>query len=178
MFSIIFPAQSLAQTAPLSPGGATFAQRVTVEALRSKKTRIEGGDFDDKKDRIAFTLKFANGDTRTAFNDTKGEFYVFAESIVNKKTFQLLGVEKFDLSLAPRSSQSVSTEEWETQWDMTGVRFGTKYDSWALVVRDASGAVIFKKASTPSWLPVADKLKTLSAGSFYNRDLKAVNGLR
>jgi hypothetical protein len=172
--------QLSAQSAPSSAtaAGAKFEQRVTVEAVRNRRTRIEGGDFDDKRDQISFTLKFANGDTRTAFKDCKAEFYVFAESILNRKAFQLLGIEKFDLSLEPRGTASVGTAEWETRWDTTGARFGTKYDSWVLVVWDQAGAVIFKKASTPPWLPVAEKMHTLSQGTFYDRSLKPINGLR
>ena len=171
---VLLPARSAppAATAPL----ANFEQRVRIEAVRDKKTRIQGGDFDDKTDRISFTIKLMNTDTRAAFEDCHGEFYVFAQSILNRKAFQLLGAEKFQFSLPPRGSHSFASAEVVTRWDSTDARFGAKYDAWVLVVRDATGKVICKKSSSPTWLPVADRMKTLSANSFYDRNLQPVKG--
>ena len=151
-----------------------FDQRVQVEAVRSKKTRIEGGDFDDKVDRIIFTIKFTNTDTKTAFPDCKGEFYVLAQNIVNRKAHQLLGVEKLSISLPVRGTQEATTAEMTTSFDTTGARFGAKYEGWVLVVRDSTGKVVMKKATTPSWLPVAEKLGTVTVKSYFDQNLKKV----
>lgn len=148
-----------AQTA--AAPAAAFEQRVQVDATRKKSTRIGGGDFDDKTDRITFTVKLTNTDTRTAFEGCKAEFHVFAQSIVNTKAYQLLGTEQFDFSLPPRGVHSVDTQEVTTRWDRTGIRHGTKYDSWVLVVRDSTDKVVLKKASVPTWLPVAEQMKEL-----------------
>jgi len=152
----------------------TFEQRVQVEAIRNKSTRVQGGDFDDRTDRISFTLKLTNTDTKVAFNDCKAEFFVFAQSILNRKAFQLLGSDKFDFSLAPRAVHSFTSTEVVTMWDKTGAKFGSQYDSWVLVVRDKDGKVLLKKSTSPSWLPVAEKLGELKKDSFYERDLKPV----
>ena len=164
-----------AQTASASPS-VGFEQRVRVEVLRDKKTRIQGGDFDDKTDRISFTLKLLNTDTRAAFEGCQGEFYVFAQSILNRKAYQLLGSERFEFSLPPRGTHSFTSSEVVTRWDSTDARFGAKYDAWVLVVRDKEDKVICKKSSSPGWLPVAERMNSLSANAFYDRTLNPIKG--
>ncbi|HEX8311765.1 MAG TPA: hypothetical protein VF614_10630 [Chthoniobacteraceae bacterium] len=153
---------------------AKFDQRVQVEVVRAKKTRIEGGDFDDKKDRIILKVKFTNSDTAVAYNDCKAELYIWAEHILNRKAFLLLGKEQFTFSLPARGTHTFTSTEVETAWDKTDARFGAKYDGWVIVVRDAQGAILMKKATTPAWLPVAEKLGDLQAGKSYDRDLKVI----
>jgi hypothetical protein len=159
-------------SAQLPASAPSFEQRVQVDAVRSKKTRTEGGDFDDKLDRIIFTIKFKNTDTKAEFPDCKGEFYVLAQNIVNRKAFQLLGVEKLAISLPALGTQEATTEEMTTTFDTTGARFGSKYDGWVLVVRDSTGKVIMKKSTNPSWLPVAEKLGTMPVKSYFDQNLK------
>jgi len=165
----IICAKTQAQAPAPLPG---FEQRVRVEVLRDKKTRIKGGDADDKTDQISFTVKLTNTDTRATFDSCKGEFYVFAESILNRKAFKLLGADNFEFALPPRGTHSFTSKETTTLWDRTDARFGAKYDAWVLVVRDAAGKVILKKSSAPTWLPVAEQMNTLNENSFYGRDLK------
>ena len=153
---------------------AKFDQRVQVEVVRAKKTRIEGGDFDDKRDRIVLKVKLTNSDTAAAYNDCKGELYIWAEHIVNRKAFKLLGKEQFTFSLPARGTHTFTSTEVETAWDKTDAIFGAKYDGWVLVVRDSEGTILLKKATTPVWLPVAEKLRDLQAGTSYDRDLKVV----
>ena len=162
--------ETKAQSALPSP----FEQRVQVEAVRAKRSKIEGGDFDDKKDRVSFTLKFVNTDTKADFPDCKGEFFVLAQSIVDRKALQVLGVEKFALSLPPRGTSNVTTGEVVSQWDNTGARFGAKYDGWVLIVRDSGGKIVMKKATNPTWLPLAEKLGAVQVKTFFDKALKPV----
>jgi hypothetical protein len=157
-------------------GGPTFEQRVTVEAVRNRINRAANQVFDERIDRISFTVKFKNSDTKTAFNGCKAEFFVFAQNMQNKRAYQLLGIDRADITLAPLASQEFSTEEVTTRYDPVGVVFGSKYDGWVLIVRDATGKLILKKSSTSQWLPVADKMSTLTVGNFYGRDLKELKG--
>lgn len=174
---LAFLPTSLAQApAGTAPAGKTpsFEQRVQVDAQRSRKTRITGGDFDDKTDRITFTVKLTNADTKAAFNDCNGEFYVWAQGIVDRRAYRLLSVDKFTFSLPPRGTHSLESTEGTTMFDTTGVRFGARYDSWVLVVRDSADEVIFKKSTSPPWLLVADKMGALNANAYYDRNLKLV----
>jgi hypothetical protein len=172
------PALSQAPPAPAQNSPLLFEQRVQIDAQRNKKTRIQGGDWDDKTDQISFIVKLTNTDTRIAFNDCKAEFYIFGQSVIDRKAYQLLGSERFGFSLAPRAIHTFSTQEATTRWDSTVARFGAKYDGWALIVRDSADQVICKKSTNAQWMAVADKLKTLAVGKFYDRTLKPMVGVR
>src|SRR5688500_623399 len=131
-----------------------FEKRVTAEAVRNRKLRTAGGDYDDKRDVISFKLKFTNYDLNVGFQDMSCEFYIFGQQIVASKAFKLLGAENLPLSIPELGTTELESKEVVSQWDNTGVRFGAKYDSWVLVVRDATGTIVMKKSSSPNWLPV------------------------
>jgi hypothetical protein len=146
-----------------------FDQRVNAEVVRVKKTRIEGGDFDDKKDRIVLKVKLTNSDMKLSYPNYKGEIYMLAESMIRRQTLQLLGSEKFEFSLEPRGTFEHQTEEVVTAWDNSGAIFGAKYDGWIFLVRDSSGEIVLKKASSPTNLQYLDKLPELKKGKFYSK---------
>jgi len=149
-----------------------FERRVTITPERKRSTRTGGGDWDDKTDRISFTIKFTNTDSKLSFNGCKVEFYVFGESTQDRRAFQLLGAHKAGLALEPLATQDITTDEVTSKFDTTGIKFGSKYEGWVLLVHDAAGKLLTKKASSAAWLPVAEKLPTLAVGKFYSRDLK------
>jgi len=149
-----------------------FERRVTITPERKRSTRTGGGDWDDKTDRISFTIKFTNTDSKLSFNGCKVEFYVFGESTQDRRAFQLLGAHKAGLALEPLATQDITTDEVTSKFDTTGIKFGSKYEGWVLLVHDAGGKLLTKKASSAAWLPVAEKVNTLSVGKFYGRDLK------
>jgi hypothetical protein len=149
-------------------------QKIQVEAIRAKKTRTEGGDFDDKTERIIFTVKLTNPDTKIALNDLKAEFYVFAQEVVNRRAYGLLGKDESPFSLPPRGNHTFMTGEVVTQFDTTDARFGSRYDGWALLIRDGAGKIVFKKATNPMWANLADKLNTLTPNQPFDRDLKPI----
>ena len=167
-------AQGAAVSTPSAAQVALAAQKITVEAVRNKKTRITGGDFDDKTDQISFTVKLTNPDTRIALNDLKAEFYVLAQGMANRKSFELLGKDESTFSLPPRGNHSFVTGEVTTMWDNTGAIFGSKYDGWAILIRDGSGNLLLKKATSPTWMAVAEKLHTVRPKTFFDKDLKPV----
>lgn len=148
------------------------AQKIGVEAIRAKQTRIAGGDFDDKHERITFNVRLTNPDPKIPLNDLKAEFYVFAQDIVDRKVFRLLGKDESPFSLPPRGMHTFATAEVSTMYDTTDARFGSRYDGWAIVIRDTAGKIIFKKATAPNWANGAEKLNQLTQGSAFDRDLK------
>ena len=172
-FGLVAPLPAAAQFAAAS----TFEQRVTVEAVRNRVSRTQGGDFDDKLERISFTVKFKNSDLKQSFDGCKAELFVFAQSIVDRKAYQLLGVDRADFSLAARGNYDLVSNEVTTRYDTTGAIFGAKYEAWVLVVRDGTGKVLTKKSSSPQWVSIAEKMGTLTVGQFYTRELKERKGL-
>lgn len=134
-------------TPPISGNQPKFKDRVTAEVVRSKKTRIEGGDWDDKTDRIVLKVKLTNSDPKIEFNNLKGEIYIFAKGIVDSRSIKLLGSEKFDFSLSARGEHELQTHEVVTAYDTTDARFGYQYQGWIVRIRDASGALLLEKAT-------------------------------
>ncbi len=142
-------AQGSAATTPSPAQVALAARKITVEAVRNKKTRVAGGDCDDRTDQISFTVELANLDTRIALDDLKAEFYVLAQGMANQKTFELLGKDESTVLLPPRGTHSFVTEEVTTVWDNAGAIFGSKYDGGAILIRDNSGSLLLKKGNKP-----------------------------
>jgi hypothetical protein len=168
-FVFLFTASELRAQATSPP--TPFEQRVAVQAERKRSLRTAGGDFDDKRDQLTFSVKLTNNDAKQSFAHCKAAFYVFAQSIVDRRAYKLLGVDKVDFSLAPRGVHAFSTKEVVSQYDTTGARFGARYDGWMLVVRDDMDNIVMKKGSTPTWMPVADRLHTVTVGKFYDKTL-------
>lgn len=157
---------------------AEFNRRVAVEAIRKRIDRIAGGDFDDKLDRVTFTVRLKNNGIQDSFDNHSAEFYIFAKSILDRNAFKLLGVTKTDFSLPVRKTHEFVTEEAVTRYDKTGARFGAAYDSWAIIIRDSEGKLVKAKASSTQWEAHADELKNLKEGKYCNRDLKEVEVIR
>jgi len=174
--ALLFSVSGSAQVSPPAPADAAVRnlaiQKIVVEPLRSKKTRIQGGDFDDKTDRITFNVKMTNPDTKTAITDLTAEFYVFAQGVVDRRAYQLLGKDEMPVSLAPRGTQTLSTAEVITKWDNTDARFGSRYEGWLFLLRDSAGKIVYKKATSPNWAALAEKMNTVTIGRAFDRDLK------
>jgi len=175
VFLIVMSVLPLPETRAAEPlsSKADFASKVTVSAIRAKKTKIEGGDFDDMKDRISFTIKLRNSDPNRPFPGLKIEFYLFGESMVVKRALQFLQKYEQTFELAPLQELILTTPEVVSAWDDTNAVFGSKYKGWYLLIRDASGQLLSEK-STSGFLSGIDGLPNLKVDQLYNRNLQPV----
>lgn len=148
---------------------AKLGERIGVEVVRMKKSRVEGGDFDDKTDRIELKVKLSNSDTSVSAENLKGEIYVLAESILDRSALKLLGSQTFNFSLPARGTHELATDELVTAYDTTGARFGYKYEGWILRIRDAAGNLVAVKSSSPTLLKNAEKITALAVGRDFDR---------
>ena len=179
------PAKPVAPAKPLVPGAsspsvseplqtkAEFSSRISVSAMRAKNTKIEGGDFDDKRDRISFTIKLANADPNRPFPGLNLEFYIFGQSLVDQKAFKLLHKFEKSFDLKPLQEITFVTPEVVTEWDNTGAIFGAKYKGWYLFMRGADGAVLLEK-STSSFIENSAGLSKVAVGGYFNRKLEPI----
>jgi hypothetical protein len=155
-------AAPVAVPAPPAVGSSVkAAERITLEVVRRKLTRIEGGDWDDKKDRISLKVKFANLDSKLSFNEFKAEVYTFAQSILDPRMTKLVGSQTFTFSLPPFGKHEINTDECVTAYDTTNARFGHQYQGWIVRIRDASGNLMIEKATNPTLAKSAEKLVNL-----------------
>jgi len=146
-----------------------LAKCITVETIPKKGTKIEGGDWDDKKDRFTLRVKFTNTDNAMAAENLKAEIYVFAESILDRNVRKVLAIEDFTFSLPVHGTHEVTTKGASTMYDKTGVKWGYEYEGWLLRVRTNEGALVLVKSSVPSILNLADKVTGLKVNGYYER---------
>ena len=130
-----------------------------------------GGDFDDKKGRISFKIKFRNGDPNRSFDGLKFELFVFGQSLVDKKAFKLLQRVPESFSLKPLQEFTSDSPEVVSAWDNPGAIFGEKYKGGYLVVKGPGGEVLVEKSVT-AFLEGTAGLDGLSEGSSYDKKLK------
>jgi hypothetical protein len=166
-FPVVAAATPEARMAITNP--VKIGERLMADVVRMKRSRTEGGDFDDKRERIEMKVKLTNTDNKLSADKLKGELYVFGESILDRTAVKLLDAQQFDFSLPPRGSHEMTTDEVVTMYDTTGARFGHKYEGWVLRVRDSAGQVVLAKASAPSLLKGVEKAASLTKDRSYDR---------
>jgi len=171
----IFLAPHLVRSGEPLTTKSEFNSRITVSVIRGKSTRIEGGDFDDKRDRITFTIKLRNSDPNRSFPGLRVEFFLFGQNLLNPKALELLQKFETAVSLDPLQEFQTITPEVENQWDDTGAIFGSKYKGWYLLVFGPNGELLFEKRTT-SFLDNLEGLSNVQVGGLYNRKLEPVPG--
>lgn len=150
-------------------GPVKIGERLVAEVVRNKRSRIEGGDWDDKRERIEMKVKVTNTDPKMTADKLKGEIYVFGESILDRTAVKLLTSQNFDFSLPVRGTHEFTTDEVVTMYDTTGARFGHKYEGWVLRLRDGSGNLVLIKASSPGLQRLVEKASSLTKDKTYDR---------
>jgi hypothetical protein len=159
--------------APGAPApAANIDKLIHVEIQRSSDRNIEGGDYDDKIDRITLRVNLTNTSPTVPTDKLSGKIYVFAESILSRGLHKLLAAESFDFSLAPREKHVFETQEAQSGFDTTGARWGYKYSGWILALYNGDGKLVLVKSTSPTWQKNADQLSGLAPQKVYNRDLQ------
>lgn len=154
---------------------ARLGSRLALEVVRQKRSRIEGGDFDDKKDRIALKVKIANTDTKLSAENLKGEICILAESVLDRTAVKMLGKQEFTFSLPPRGNHELLTDEVETAYDNSAfAKFGYRYEGWLLRIHDSAGNLVAEKCTSPTLIKQAAKVAGVAVGSDFDRNTIAV----
>ncbi len=140
---------------------------------RSRKQRIEGGDFDDKTERVSFDIKLTNKNWKEPVEGVRGIFYIFGESVHDRKAFKLVLKEDFDVHIEPRGTFETSTPVATMMYDTTGASFGEKYRGWVLVLENRDGDTFYENASSV-FMKETGLLAKLGIGDFCDREGKPV----
>lgn len=151
-----------------------FFRGVKLEVMIGRPSKIEGGDFDDKTQKLEPRVKLTNIDTRSAYENFKGALMLFGQSTVDPKVVKVLSRHEFNISLPIRKIHDEKAPEVSTRYDTTGAKFGFKYDGWILVVSDPSGKLAVVKSSSPSFEKMPTQIATLRQDACYTRQLKPV----
>lgn len=140
---------------------------------RSRSVRIEGGDFDDRTERVCLDVTITNKNWSQPAGDLRGTIYIFGESVHDRKACKLLQKETFPFDLEKRGSFKTTTPEVELKWDKTGASFGDKYRGWVLRVESASGELVIEEKSSPFIGDTSD-LPLLKTGSYSDKNCRPV----
>ncbi len=173
-----------------------IAQRVMVDVVRAKKSRIEEKNETEKKDdttdakkddkkadkkddrrnaraddnteSIELRVRLTNTDSTKAASRLKGEIFIFADSLADRSATKLLGTHVIDCSIPPRGVHEFTTSEITTMFWTRG-RYGFKYDSWLLRLNNSEGKEVLVKSNSPTLLRNVAKMSSLAAGKTYER---------
>lgn len=165
--SSIGSAQQAAQAIP-------FAQAVKISVVSSKPAKIQGGDWDDKTQKIILRMKFVNTDVKQGYENYKATISVFGQSVIDSKVRKVLHQEQVPVTLTSGQVFEHACEEVTTQFDKTGAQFGFFYDGWIIVVKDASDKIVTVKSTSSSLEKLPEQADQLKVEAYYNAKLKSV----
>jgi hypothetical protein len=143
---------------------------VTVDVSRIKATRIGGGDYDDKTEKLTFKVKMRNGSTRITFNDLKVEFFLFGICQEDRKSLKLMQRTAQTVTLEPLKELVYDTPEVVSMWDNTDAVFGDKYKGWCMLIYTPSGELLAEK-TVSAFVKNLDRLPGLVEGKYYDNNL-------
>jgi hypothetical protein len=163
----------LACAQPWSLSAADEKPDLECQIERSRKMRVEGGDHDDKTEKVSFDIKLTNKNWKDPVEGLTGVFYVFGESVHDRKAFKLVQKESFDVEMEPRGTFETSTPVAEMKYDTTFASFGEKYRGWVLMLENGDGETVYENASSVFMKETA-RLAKLDVGDYCDKDGKKV----
>ncbi|MEO6053831.1 MAG: hypothetical protein ABIP97_07470 [Chthoniobacterales bacterium] len=129
--------------------------RIELAVQREAKDKIEGGDWDDKIERVRLevtvTNKTLNGPPLEGY---QLQCWAIAKQIKDPKAYEVVVAETVPIRLTSEAQgrQIVhKTEEVKWGWDDTGAIWGKKYQGWIVLVLNAKGEMVACKSSNPMW---------------------------
>jgi len=157
----------------------TEDREIQLKVAKSKRTKVAGGDYDDKLERISLNIRIKNRSLRDAKEGLTARYWIIGESMVHRSALEVLdsGEMKVDLgSEFGKREFKKETNETVVQWDDTNLVHGAKYDGWIFVLLDADGKVIKSDASKNTFRKLIPKADFLKKGNFYdsNFDIMSV----
>ena len=163
----------LACAQPWSLSAANEKPDLECQVERSRRMRIEGGDHDDKTEKVSFDIKLTNKNWKEPVRGLTGFFYVFGESVHDRKAFKLVQRESFDVEIEPRGTFETSTPVAEMKYDTTFASFGEKYRGWVLVLENGDGETVYENASSVFMKETA-RLARLDVGDYCDKEGKTI----
>jgi hypothetical protein len=155
--------------------------RVEIGASRTRFTKVAGGDWDDRLQKVQIEVIAKNLDFNHPANGLKLHYWVLAESLVDRKTLKVIDNGVVDVNLTSDASGREMRQKGEMvtlQWDDTGAIFGERYKGWVIVLVNDKQEVVAVKANVPSWQQNFQRAFELRTGAWCGLDLKPAKGAR
>jgi len=162
--------------------GMTMAKnppKLILDATRSKSTKTEGGDFDDKTQIVQLDYRVTNGSLNAAVPDGLTlHYWAIGQSAADRKAYQAIdaGTAPIKLDTTSQARQMhVEGERVKLMLDNTGVaRFGVGYKGYLMVVVNAQNEVVAVKATLPSWQTNLEKAFGIKKGDWFDINMKSI----
>jgi hypothetical protein len=161
----------IAGTMPL----AKNPPKIQMEASRSRRTTIEGGDYDDKLQKVQLEIVVKNLDLNKKVEGMTVHFWAFGQSQLDRKAYKVIDAGEFPIALdgTPEGREvRHQCEEIKLAWDNTDVKFGQAYKGYLLVMTNAQNEVVAVKSNVQSWQAGFEKAFELKKGSWCGLDFK------
>ncbi len=155
--------------------------KVEINANRMRLTKVAGGDYDDRQQRVQLEVIARNLDFNKAAEGLTLRYWVLAESLLDKRRLLVIDSGELPVSLTktPEGREIRHKGELVTlAWDDTGVIFGQRYKGFILVLTNAQDEVAVVKANQPSWQKNYEGALALRKGSWCDMDLKPAEAPR
>ncbi len=153
-------------------------ERIDIQVVRQKRTRTEGGDYDDKRDRITMIIKVKNRNYNKEFPKMTARFLLIGESVTARNSYVVLDEEEFDFNLGVGNKGGEI--EHETQQVVTDyddelyAHHGNRYEGWIIFLTNSEGQVCAWKASKQVWERNLDRALDLREDQWVDRNLKKI----
>jgi len=151
---------------------------IQMKVAKSKRTRVEGGDYDDKLERLSLDIEIKNRSLRDAKEGLKAHYWIIGESLVYRDLLEVIDEGEMDIDLGNEFGERTfekETPEAVIKWDDTGAVHGAKYEGWIFVLMDKEGKVVKSDASKNTFEKLIPKADRLKKGRFYDSNFEPVN---
>ena len=155
--------------------------KVFIDANRSRQTKVAGGDWDDRTQKVQIEIVVRNIDLNKKVDGLVLHYWTISQSMADRKVFKVLERGSFDVNLdgSPGGREvRHSGEQITLQWDDTGAKFGTAYKGYLLVLLNAANEVVSVKSNIPSWQTAFAKAFDLNKDAWCTLDFKPASAPR
>jgi hypothetical protein len=130
--------------------------KVFLDATRLRSTKTEGGDFDDKMQKVQLDILVRNLSLKPEkLEPLTLHYWALGQSAANRKAYKVIDAGTVEVALDGTLTGREfhhQGDEATLQYDDTGVaRFGVAYKGYLLVLLNAQKEVVAVKANQSAW---------------------------
>lgn len=163
----LFLAVAAAQAAP--PGAL-----LDVKVQKGRSTKRSGTDYDNKMQRLLFTVTVVNKHPAEGFGRLKATLVVIGKSTTQDR-FQVLDRAVSEFDLAARGQHVFEGSEVTLDFDDNAyAKYGYKYEGYIVAFDNAGGERVAIRASKPVFERNADTLIGMQPKSFFDDRFRPV----
>ncbi len=154
--------KATASTANINPDDVPL-ERIKIESAKvyigTRKRELTSWGSNQRMQNILITLR--NG-TGVPVSTGTMDFYVIGEGVVHEDTYQIIHTISKPLNMT-RIGKMTIKDEFLNEYDDGGLyKYGHKYYSWILAIRDKNGKIKVLKAKHSKFEHAADKILELA----------------